>query len=71
MTDGPVRLLDDIEQKLIDGQRPRATHDLAERRRIAVYEARMLIGRWLFERGLAGPPKAGNVPLYLAPLILR
>jgi hypothetical protein len=58
----PVRLPDDIEQKLLDGQRSRATHDLAERRGCTVYEARRLVSRWLFEQGLAGPPKAGNVP---------
>jgi hypothetical protein len=35
MTDDPVlyALPDDIGQKLLDGQRRRATHDLAERRR--------------------------------------
>jgi hypothetical protein len=32
-------------------KRSRATHDLAERRRCTVYEARMLVNRWLFERG--------------------
>jgi hypothetical protein len=58
----PIGLPDDIKQKLLDGQRSRATHDLAERRRCTVYEARMLVSRRLFARGLAGPPKAGNVP---------
>lgn len=44
------RLPDDIEQKLIDGQRLRATHDLMERRGITLNDARLLVGRWLFER---------------------
>jgi hypothetical protein len=46
-----TRLPDDIEQKLIDGQRLRATHDLAERRGIPLHDAKILVGRWLF--GLA------------------
>jgi hypothetical protein len=41
------RLPDDI---LLDGQRMRATPDLMRRRGITLYEARELVGRWLFER---------------------
>jgi hypothetical protein len=50
-----AQLPDDIEQKLQDGQRLRATYDLMERRGITLDEARMLVGRWLFERQQAGP----------------
>lgn len=46
----PVQLPDDIEQKLIDGQRFRATADLMERRGISLNAARTVVGRWLFER---------------------
>jgi hypothetical protein len=46
----PTRLPDDIEQKLLDGQRLRATHDLMQRRGLALNDARELVGRWLFER---------------------
>jgi hypothetical protein len=46
----PAQLPDDIEQKLLDGQRLRATWDLMERRGVTLNEARELIGRWLFER---------------------
>jgi hypothetical protein len=46
----PVHLPDDIEQKLLDGQRLRATHDLMEQRGITPEGACMLVGRWLFER---------------------
>jgi hypothetical protein len=51
----PARLPDDIEQKLLDGQRLRATHDLMQRRRLTLDEARELVGRWLFERQQASP----------------
>ena len=50
MANQPVQLPDDIEQKLIDGQRFRATADLMERRGISLDEARTVIGRWLFQR---------------------
>jgi hypothetical protein len=50
----PAQLPDDIEQKLQDGQRLRATYDLMERRGITLDEARMLVGRWLFERQKEG-----------------
>jgi hypothetical protein len=46
----PTLLPDDIEQKLLAGQRLRATHDLIERRGITLTDARMQIGRWLLER---------------------
>ena len=46
----PTQLPDDIEQKLIDGQRLRATYDLMARRGIGLNAARMIIGRWLAER---------------------
>jgi hypothetical protein len=45
-----MQLPDDIEQKLLDGQRRWATSDLAERRAITLDEARLQIGRWLFDR---------------------
>jgi hypothetical protein len=45
-----VQLPDDIEQRLLDGQRLCAINDLAERRGITLDEAGMLIGRWLFDR---------------------
>jgi hypothetical protein len=51
----PAQLPDDIEQKLLDGQRLRATSDLMERRGITLNEARALVGRWLFERQQAEP----------------
>jgi hypothetical protein len=51
----PAQLPDDIEQKLLDGQRLRATHDLMERRGIPLNKARELVGRWLFERQQAKP----------------
>jgi hypothetical protein len=51
----PARLPDDIEQKLLDRQRLRATHDLMERRRVTLDKARELVGRWLFERQQANP----------------
>ncbi|WP_158931401.1 hypothetical protein [Acidisphaera sp. S103] len=41
---------DDIEQKVLDGQRLRATYDLMERRGVTLDEARELVGRWLYER---------------------
>jgi hypothetical protein len=46
----PVKLPDDIEQKLLGGERLRATHDLMEQRGITPEGACMLVGRWLFER---------------------
>jgi hypothetical protein len=46
----PTQLPDDIEQKLLDGQRVRATHDLKEWRGITLNGAHTLVGRWLFER---------------------
>ena len=46
-----TRLLDGIEEKLINGQWLRATHDLMERRGIDLTTARTAIGRWLWERG--------------------
>lgn len=50
-TDGmATRLPDDIEEKLINGQRLRATHDLMERRGIDLTVAQTVIGRWLWER---------------------
>jgi hypothetical protein len=51
-TDGtaPTQLPDDIEQKLMDGQRLRATHDLMARRGISLDAARTIVGRWLAER---------------------
>jgi hypothetical protein len=45
-----AQLPDDIEQKLLDGQRLRATCDLMERSRVILDEARELVGRWLLER---------------------
>jgi hypothetical protein len=51
----PAQLPDDIEQKLLHGQRLRATSDLMERRRVTLDEARELVGRWLFERQQANP----------------
>jgi hypothetical protein len=51
----PIRLPDDIEQKLLDGQRLRATHNLMERRGLGLNEARELVGRWLFERQQTKP----------------
>jgi hypothetical protein len=45
----PIMLPDDIEQRLLDGQRSRATRDLVERRGITLNEARELIERWLFD----------------------
>jgi hypothetical protein len=45
-----MQLPDDIEQKLIDGQRLRATYDLMARRGINLHEARTQVGRWLFQR---------------------
>lgn len=51
----PAQLPDDIEQKLLDGQRLRATHDLMERRGVTLNEARALVGRWLFQRQQADP----------------
>jgi hypothetical protein len=53
-----TRLPDDIEQKLIDGQRLRATYDLATRRGIGMGEAKTVVGRWLAER----PNRNGLVP---------
>ena len=53
----PSQLPDDIEQKLLDGQRLRATHDLMERRGITLNEARELVGRWMFDRQ---QPNAGR-----------
>jgi hypothetical protein len=46
--DPTTQLPDDIEQKLLGGQRVRATHDLMERRGIRLEGARMLVERWLF-----------------------
>ena len=45
-----AQLPDDIEQKLMDGQRLRATYDLIERRRVTLNAARELVGRWQHER---------------------
>ena len=45
-----AQLPDDIEQKVLDGQRLRATYDLMERRGVTLDEARELVGRWLYER---------------------
>jgi hypothetical protein len=45
-----ARLPDDIEQKVLDGQRLRATYDQMERRGVTLDEARELVGRWLYER---------------------
>jgi hypothetical protein len=45
-----MQLPNDIEQKLADGQRLRATHDLMERRCITPNEARERVGHWLFEQ---------------------
>jgi hypothetical protein len=59
----PAPLPDDIEQKLLDGERLRATGDLMDRRGITHDEARELVGRWLFERRQAGTgpkPSPGN-----------
>jgi hypothetical protein len=39
----PTQLPDDIEQKLLDGQRLRATWDLMERRGVTLNEARELV----------------------------
>ena len=60
-SDGVVtRLPDDIEEKLINGQRLRATHDLMERRGIDLPAARTVIGRWLWERAKrCGQPSSG------------
>jgi hypothetical protein len=52
----PIQLPDDIEQKLLDGQRLRATHDLMMRRGISLGGAQVLIGRWLFDRLAGGNP---------------
>jgi hypothetical protein len=53
-------LPDDIEQKLLDGQRLRATYDLIERRQITANEARILVGKWLHQRQQSGPSKASD-----------
>jgi hypothetical protein len=71
MVKPPAQIPDDIEQKLLDGERLRATGDLMERRGITLDEARELVGRWLLERrqartgpgafNVAGPkPSPGN-----------
>jgi hypothetical protein len=52
MAGRPVRLPDDVEQLLIDGQRTRAILVLKERRGITLRGAQTLIGRWVFERQL-------------------
>jgi hypothetical protein len=52
----PIQLPDDIEQKLLDGHRLRATHDLMTRRGISLGGAQVLIGRWLFDRLTGGNP---------------
>lgn len=49
-------LPDDIEQYLIDGQRIRATWALMERRQIPIDQARVLVGRWLFDRAQCTTP---------------
>ena len=54
-----VQLSDDIEQMLVDGQQLRATHELMKRRGLSRNDARILVGRWFYERrqartGLAG-----------------
>lgn len=43
-------LPDDIEQYLTDGQRLRATVELAERRQVSIEEAIEMVSRWLFYR---------------------
>lgn len=58
----PTQLPDDIEQRLLDGQRLRATHDLMERRGINLDDARALIGRWLFERQQANATSTRGGP---------
>jgi hypothetical protein len=49
MANRPLRLPDDVEQFLIDGQRTLAMMELMERRGITFCGAQTLIGRWLFE----------------------
>lgn len=57
----PTQLPDDIEQKLPDGQRLRATHDLMARRGISLNAARTIVGRWLAERAARnGAAPAGS-----------
>ena len=51
---------DDIEQKLHDGQRHRATLDLMARRAITLEQAHNLVGCWLFERKTAGFTDPGS-----------
>jgi hypothetical protein len=58
----PAQLPDDIEQKLLDGQRLRATRDLMERRGLALNEARAEVGRWLFERRQADAERSEGKP---------
>lgn len=58
----PTRLPDDIEQKLIDGQRLRATYDLMARRGISLDAARTIIGRWLAERTNRNRRAPGGMP---------
>jgi hypothetical protein len=49
MVGRPLRLPDDVEQFLIDGQETRAISVLMHRRWITLDQARTLVGRWLFE----------------------
>ena len=44
------QLPDDIEQRLIEGQRSQAVRDLAARRGVSSDAAQLLIARWLYER---------------------
>ncbi len=57
----PTQLPDDIEQNLLDGQRLRATHALMERRGVTLDDARVLVGRWLFERQQANTKPTGGI----------
>jgi hypothetical protein len=45
----PLQLPDDIEQRLLEGQRSRATHALMVRYTIPLGDAQILVARWLHE----------------------
>ena len=57
-----MRLPDDIEQRLLDGQMARAVIDLAKRRLITRDDAAKLIRRWVSERRqmAEGSPMSGR-----------
>jgi hypothetical protein len=49
-------LPDDIEQYLINDQRTRATVELMKRRGLTIDQARVQVGRWLFNRAKSTAP---------------